>query len=308
MSYYPFNGAPAFDYQAFRYSGGSMTGLGFLSGLSGAQSVANGVSGNGSVVVGWSQSSNGAVTPGDRYEAFRWTGGTMSGLGYLPGGVRSIATGTNSDGSVVVGFGFNSSGPAQAFRWTAATGMVGLGFLPGGSLSQATATNADGSVVVGNTDQGEAFSWTAKKGMVGLSGLNQANAVSANGSIIVGQSSSQDAMVWTRQTGAESIQQLLLDDGINLAGWLLEDATGISADGTVIVGDGIDPQGNNEAWIADIPHIRHIPGLANSLDTILADPADPVTPIPSALPLFATGLGAIGLLGWRRKRKAQAVA
>jgi hypothetical protein len=27
-------------------------------------------------------------------------------------------------------------------------------------------------------------------------------------------------------------------------------------------------------------------------------------PLPGALPLFATGLGALGLLGWRRKRKA----
>jgi hypothetical protein len=27
------------------------------------------------------------------------------------------------------------------------------------------------------------------------------------------------------------------------------------------------------------------------------------TPIPAALPLFATGLGALGLFGWRRKRK-----
>jgi hypothetical protein len=31
-----------------------------------------------------------------------------------------------------------------------------------------------------------------------------------------------------------------------------------------------------------------------------------VTPLPGALPLFATGLGAMGLLGWRRKRKASA--
>src|SRR5262245_3234122 len=29
-------------------------------------------------------------------------------------------------------------------------------------------------------------------------------------------------------------------------------------------------------------------------------------PLPAALPLFATGLGALGLLGWRRKRKASA--
>ena len=26
-------------------------------------------------------------------------------------------------------------------------------------------------------------------------------------------------------------------------------------------------------------------------------------PLPAALPLFATGLGALGLLGWRRKRR-----
>jgi hypothetical protein len=32
------------------------------------------------------------------------------------------------------------------------------------------------------------------------------------------------------------------------------------------------------------------------------------TPLPATLPLFASGLGALGLLGWRRKRKAQAVA
>jgi hypothetical protein len=39
------------------------------------------------------------------------------------------------------------------------------------------------------------------------------------------------------------------------------------------------------------------------------DPPIPTTtPLPAALPLFAGGLGALGLLGWRRKRKAQAVA
>jgi len=32
------------------------------------------------------------------------------------------------------------------------------------------------------------------------------------------------------------------------------------------------------------------------------------TPLPAALPLFATGLGALGLLGWRRKKKAALAA
>ena len=34
----------------------------------------------------------------------------------------------------------------------------------------------------------------------------------------------------------------------------------------------------------------------------------PITPAPAALPLFAGGLGALGLLGWRRKRKARTLA
>jgi hypothetical protein len=36
--------------------------------------------------------------------------------------------------------------------------------------------------------------------------------------------------------------------------------------------------------------------------------SDNVVPLPPALPLFATGLGALGLLGWRRKRKGKAIA
>jgi hypothetical protein len=39
----------------------------------------------------------------------------------------------------------------------------------------------------------------------------------------------------------------------------------------------------------------------NEVDLSLTAVAE--TPLPAALPLFATGLGALGLLGWRRKRK-----
>jgi hypothetical protein len=42
--------------------------------------------------------------------------------------------------------------------------------------------------------------------------------------------------------------------------------------------------------------------------TLVYDYTPVVTPLPAALPLFATSLGALGLLGWRRKRRAQAVA
>jgi hypothetical protein len=40
----------------------------------------------------------------------------------------------------------------------------------------------------------------------------------------------------------------------------------------------------------------------------LDDVSVTTTPLPAALPLFATGLGVLGLLGWRGKRKAAAIA
>ena len=44
--------------------------------------------------------------------------------------------------------------------------------------------------------------------------------------------------------------------------------------------------------------------IARAVDSI--DPTPTETPIPAALPLFASGLGALGLLTWRRKRQAVA--
>jgi hypothetical protein len=42
------------------------------------------------------------------------------------------------------------------------------------------------------------------------------------------------------------------------------------------------------------------------LSNVSVTPDEVATPVPAALPLFATGLGALGLLGWRRKRKVGA--
>jgi hypothetical protein len=48
-------------------------------------------------------------------------------------------------------------------------------------------------------------------------------------------------------------------------------------------------------------------GLAAGADSYTQSFTVSQTPLPAALPLFATGIGGLGLLGWRRKRKAQAV-
>jgi hypothetical protein len=38
-------------------------------------------------------------------------------------------------------------------------------------------------------------------------------------------------------------------------------------------------------------------------NVVVEDVTETATPLPAALPLFATGLGALGLIGWRRTRK-----
>jgi hypothetical protein len=43
------------------------------------------------------------------------------------------------------------------------------------------------------------------------------------------------------------------------------------------------------------------------LKALISDAPFP-TPLPGALPLFATCLGVLGLIGWRRKKKATAPA
>ena len=48
--------------------------------------------------------------------------------------------------------------------------------------------------------------------------------------------------------------------------------------------------------------------LTPTIQFALTSHGQVTTPLPATLPLFATGLGALGLLGWRRKRKAAALA
>jgi probable HAF family extracellular repeat protein len=231
-------------------------------------SRAFGVSAQESVVVGMSHSDSGV-------EAFRWTSaGGMVGLGVIPGGsFPSYGAGVSADGSVVVG---DSGG--EAFRWTADGGMVGLGVMPGGSSSRANGVSADGSVVVGDSG-GEAFRWTAAGGMVGLGVIpggssSRANGVSADGSVVVGRSSSKErfavAFIWNSTSGMRALEQVLTELGIDLTGWTLTYATGVSVDGLTIVGSG-----SQGAWIAVLPK----PIIAVEIDIEPGSDLNPVNPM-----------------------------
>lgn len=249
-------------FEGFRWTqGGGMIGLGFLPG--GSTSNAYGVSADGSVVVGLGDDSE------QQPRAFRWTQADgMVSLGLLRGGTLfSSAAAVSGDGSVVVGGADNASGETEAFRWTQSTGMTPLGFLTGGiARSGARAVSADGAVVVGDAGlptANEAFRWTQATGMVGLGQLDGGNnsvalAASGNGSIIVGYADNgithiQEPFVWNQTRGLHSLRDFLVNGlGLDLTGWALDSAYGVSADGLTIVGTGFH-NGYDEGWIAHIP-------------------------------------------------------
>ena len=271
--------------EAFRWTAdGGMVGIGDLPGGS-VNSAAFGVSADGNVIVGvgstpgersfrWTAdggmveiapsggaravSADGAVVVGNsNLQAYRWTEAEGAvGLGDLPGGgFDSLGFDVSADGDVVVGDSQSASG-TEAFRWTAETGMVGLGDLPGGPFhSEARGVSADGSVVVGFSDSEldlQAFRWTAE-GMVGLippGSFSAAVDVSADGSVIVGNSVQYGVFVWDAVHGVRSVQRML---GYDLSDWTGMAPQGISDDGSTIIGFGVRPNGDNEAWIAVLP-------------------------------------------------------
>jgi len=261
------NGNEAFSWT----QAGGMVGLGDLAG--GAfYSFATAVNLDGSIIVGLGISASGG-------EAFRWTQAAgMVGLGDLAGGsFSSNPSAVNSDGSVIVGSSDGANG-TEAFRWTQGGGMIGIGDLAGGGFySNAKGVSSVGSVIVGqsySTSGAEAFRWTQAGGMVGLGdlaggGFNSiANAVNSDGSVIVGQGFSitgGEAFRWTQADGMIRIEDWLANAGVNTSGFsILTSASGVSADGSIVVGTGTSVNGT-EAFLARVSSIGS--GILDSVST-----------------------------------------
>jgi len=122
------------------------------------------------------------------------------------------------------------------------------------------AVSRDGTVTVGSAtnDQGSvAVSWTVgADGNVTTTVLSsseapsEAAATSRDGKVVVGYDGG--ATRWT-EGRSDKIADLLGQAGVALDGWLLRVARGVSDDGRVIVGEGINGQGTPEGWVAVLP-------------------------------------------------------
>ena len=140
------------------------------------------------------------------------------------------------EGGIAMGERFHYRRPPSSHA-----SFQGLGDFPGGTFeSMALRVSADGTVVVGNgtTASGrQAFRWTQSQGMANLGNLpdssfkqSWAEAVSSDGSVIVGYGAPSGSG-WEGHKGFRWTQ----------SGGMVEtghEAYDVSADGTVVVGDG----------------------------------------------------------------------
>lgn len=234
--------------KAFIWStSGGITYLGSL--VSGGDSFANGISRNGSIVVG------GATTATGNQQGFRWTSATgMVALPFLNTGDDGTANAISADGSRIVGWNYNHlTGYTTAVFWSGTNTVTDLGRLNNGTYSVANAVSADGNVIAGTATDGNdldairAFRWTQSTGMVSLGTLHNGDsstaiAVSYDGNVIVGSSEDGDlqnarrAFRWTSSTGMVSL-------GV-LSGDVVSMSTAISGDGKVIVGNSVNSTTN----------------------------------------------------------------
>ena len=219
---------------------------------------ANDVTADGSMVIGATR------LPGfwpEYDQMFRWTKATgIENLGELGDGTYSSGVATSADGSIIVGFGDNYDS-VTAIRWTEATGVVALTGIAEDIPSEARGITPDGNTIVGRAGN-DAFQWTEAGGLdiIGqLPGASWSYAldVSADGSVIIGYSDFQthtSAIIWTADDGIRNLQTMLETDyGLDLKGWMLWWATGISDDGGTIVGFAYNPSGELEGFVVTLP-------------------------------------------------------
>ncbi|MEX1026489.1 MAG: hypothetical protein WD049_00555 [Candidatus Paceibacterota bacterium] len=77
-------------------------------------------------------------------------------------------------------------------------------------------------------------------------------------------------MIWD-SNGVRGIKHILTQEhGLDLTGWELHYGAGISADGKVLAGAGLNPEGQREAWIAVLPSEENLTDLLEDLIEVTA--------------------------------------
>ncbi len=226
------------------------------------QTAANDVANDGSAVAGLlSRIEDGT------FRAARWTQDSgWEDLGALPGDYESSGNTISADGKTVAGYSVGTY--FTAVTWTKETGLQALPN-PFNTFSNTAviAMAADGSAFVGEaqdlSEKSQAVVWNANgtsNVLANVTGFDSGAAygVSGDGSIIGGtvfidQVGGDTAAFWGADGTAYNLKAYLEGEGIDLTGWNLLAVTEVSQNGLYLTGRGINPAGELEAFVVQIP-------------------------------------------------------
>lgn len=195
----------------------------------------------------------GVSRDGSSISFIRHTWSEAGGLVGSPNGMR-IAD-ISEDGTALVGWEHD-----DGFIWTnQGSTVLGPPLGDGTRFFNPARFSADGNAVVGHGGPG--LLWTRDGGLTLLGTLPDgatagAVDVSADASVIVGgriPSRDWGAWIWRESRTVELLRDVLANEyglGAQVAEWSLGTASAMSNDGRTIVGTGINPNGQNEGWIA----------------------------------------------------------
>jgi outer membrane autotransporter protein len=221
------------------------------------------ISADGNTIVGDSVGSDG------NQQATRWVGNNApQGLGYLSGGTYSQAQFVSDNGSVIAGKAIDSSSNQQYVRWVGNNPIEQLSIPSGYAPLNLFAISHDGSVILGNVvdinNADPAIEWVGSNatptilGMLPGGSFSEAHAISANNRVIVGNGDEASsigyatAIEWVDGGPVERVSDALTAKGVNVTGWDLQEATGVSANGNIVTGFGTDASNNNVVFLANI--------------------------------------------------------
>lgn len=229
--------------RSFRWTFNSgMEALGVPPGSAPYSAWANGVSGDGSTVVGYHQHLG-------SWSAVRWdNAGTIEEISNIPTAGMTLARSVSSDGTVIVGDDATAEG-WRGFRWSHSGPVTLMEPLQSGGTSSASAVSANGLVVVGSNNS-HAVRWS-QAGVQPLGSpapgtSDAATCTNIDGSVIAGATRDQStgsstAFRWTDATGIIGLG--------TVAGFSSSYSKSMNSDGTIIVGTCSNPSGPGAAFI-----------------------------------------------------------
>lgn len=211
---------------------------------------------------------------GVNQQAFLWN--ERDGVRTLPvpswlpprGIYRAIDVSTN--GYAILGVSDSSGHNAtEGFIWNTLGGYTRMQSFSSGSIQPRAIADDEATVVGGGG--GHATWWRADVGAVDV-GAGQGSHfhdISKDGRVAVGQGGPYGArypLIWDEFRGSRNLVDVLATAGLEteLEGWKLEFAFGVSGDGTTIIGNGINPDGNNEAWRAVLDESTPTPSIGDA--------------------------------------------